>query len=248
MNKFIIPIIEAIALLFAMVFGGLWLYYPDAPYEPPFAVSCFVLVIADLMRRYGGGLFKKKEIFTEIFIDTKNTLVARYLSSGSLKSGNMCIVFYNIKVINSSEEALTVKEVILRYQLNDTTYCADSSVVVTGTMHSPLDKKDINCLIVHRSVDQIVLMGWDNLRSEINKYNTLPAAGVLSGSAVFVLETDNLKCVSEIRNVEIIITDYSGNESVHPIDIIDEWLTNGINSVIEPKNFTRDDSGKITYT
>lgn len=90
-------------------------------------------------------------------------------------------------------------------------------------------------------------MGWDNLRTEIGKHNVIPAGGVLSGSAIFILEAKNIDEVSEVTNLEIVVTDYSGNESIHSLKILDEWINHGRKSVIEPKQFTLDKDGNIVY-
>lgn len=52
MKSWIIIGLEILAVIASVVFGILWLIYPDKNYEPPFAFSGFILVLAGLIRRY----------------------------------------------------------------------------------------------------------------------------------------------------------------------------------------------------
>jgi hypothetical protein len=248
MKRFIIPLIEGLALLSSVVFGVLWIKTPQGPYEPPFAISGLIFVATELFRRYKEKLFPAKiQDYSKLDINSKNTLVARFISSGNSKSDYMCLAFYGMKIVNTSNEPYTVKDVILRYQLKGKEYSDISYVVITGTIFAPLDKKEKNALIIHSNGDSIVCMGWNNLRTEIGKHNVIPAGGVLSGSAIFILEAKNIDEVSEVTNLEIVVTDYSGNESIHSLKILDEWINHGRKLVIEPKQFTSDKDGNIAY-
>lgn len=249
MIKLIVPAIEVLALISSIVFGVLWLRNPSEPYEPPFALSTLVFIATELFRRYKEKLFPQKTQpnHSKLDIDSKNTLIARFISSGNSKSGNMCLAFYGMKIVNSSNDPYTVKDVILRYQLKGKEFSDISHVVITGTIYASLDKKNINSLIVQCKGSNIVLMGWENLRTEIGKHNIIPAGGVLSGSAIYILEASSLDEVSEIQNLEIVVTDFSGNESVHSLEILDEWIEHGKHSVIEPRPFASDKDGKISY-
>jgi hypothetical protein len=46
----VITIIEILAIAACVVFGILWMIYPAEPYEPPFAVSAFLLVIMEFIK------------------------------------------------------------------------------------------------------------------------------------------------------------------------------------------------------
>jgi len=69
-TRLIIPIIEALSILFCIVFGILWIKNPNGPYEPPFAVAGLVLVIFEFYRRY----FKKTSIVEDVVIFNKKKL------------------------------------------------------------------------------------------------------------------------------------------------------------------------------
>lgn len=69
----------------------------------------------------------------------------------------------------------------------------------------------------------------------------------MSGSAIFELEAKSIDEISEVKNLELVVIDYFGNESIHPFTILDEWLTNGKHYFIEPKQFTIDKDDKIVF-
>lgn len=50
--KIVLVVFEVIALLACVYFGVLWYIKPSGNYEPPFAISAFVFVVTDLIRRY----------------------------------------------------------------------------------------------------------------------------------------------------------------------------------------------------
>lgn len=119
MKRLIIPVVEGLALLSSVVFGVLWIKTPDGPYEPPFAVSGLIFVATELFRRYRGKLFPVEKIqnHSKLDINSKNTLIARFISSGNSKTGNMCLAFYGMTIVNTSNEPYTVKDVTLRSRL-----------------------------------------------------------------------------------------------------------------------------------
>jgi len=249
MNKRLIPFIEGLSFLTCLVLGILWIRNPSGPYEPPFAVISLILVATELYRRYGGISLRSKDIKTHsiLDIDTKNTLFSRYVNNGNSKSGNMCLVFYGMSIVNNSGNPFTVKDVVLRYKFKNIEYSAISNVVLTGNIYSPLEKKNVNSLIIHKNGSNIVLMNFNNLRTEIGKLQILQDGSVLSGSSIFVLELKTIEELAELTNPELIIRDYSGNESIHPLKILDEWVENGKDSFVEHRTFSSNKDGKIIF-
>ncbi len=188
----------------------------------------------------------KKHI--KIDINFANTTFARCLLPGNTNNGNIGITFFELKIVNLSEENTTIKEVILRYTLNDKVFTTESYVLLTGTLYSPLDKKDINAIIIKRGSDRIFLMGWNNLRTEIGEYKVLPPGGVLSGSALFVLGFNTIEDLSKIEKFEMVIVDYSGTETVQEIMIQSNWIEDAKYGLIENKSFSIDQAGNLKYS
>jgi len=247
MKIYILPSIELVALVGAICFGVLWILYPNDPYEPPFALCGFVFVITEVLRRYLPKFFEKKAEHSFIDINSKNTLIARFDQVGSKKSGKMCVAFYDMKIVNASDKPYTIKDVLLRYRLNGQLHECISSVVITGTVYSLHQKKEVNALIVHNRGGMIVLHDWDNLRTNIGKNKVIVAGGIVDGSAIFVLEAENLTQVENIEEAKFVVRDYMGAESIIPIQILSEWIEYGKTSVIRPNNFSIDKDGKIEF-
>ena len=181
-------------------------------------------------------------------INIKNTSLVRCILPGHDHSGNLGLLFYDLNIVNSSDENSTIKKAVVRYSLNNRRFEVESVVLLTGTLYSPLEKKDINAVIIKRGADKIVLMNWNNLRTKIGERKALPPNGVLPGSALFVLGVDSVEGISRIRHLEIVVVDYSGAETVKPIKLLDNWIEEAKHSLIENRNFSIDQAGNIRYS
>ncbi len=179
--------------------------------------------------------------------NTKNTFFARFLNKNNKKTGNIGIAFYSLKIINVSDQPYTVKDIIFRYDLDGETFSSISFVLQTGIVPSSA-KKDVNAIIVNKGIDKLVLMNWDNIRTELGSLDVLQPGGVLSGSAYFVLEFDDIEKLWALENVEIVIIDYSGLESIHPISIQGDWIKMGRDAFIQPRPFVVDGESNISFT
>lgn len=187
----------------------------------------------------------KKHI--KLDINIANTSLVRCILPGNYNSGNIGLLLYDLKIVNSSEENSTIKEVNLRYTLDGKGFTTESLALLTGTLYSPLDKKDINAVIIQRGADKIVLMNWNNLRTEIGEHKVLQPGGVLSGSALFVLGFDSMETLSKVGKVELVVIDYSGAESIQEIKLLDNWIEGIKYSLIENRSFFIDQAGNIRY-
>jgi hypothetical protein len=189
--------------------------------------------------------FKKH---VKLDINIKNTSLVRCILPGHDNSGNIGLLFYDLNIVNSSDENSTIKQVIVRYSLNGRRFATESVVLLTGTLYSPLEKKDINAVIVKRGADKIILMNWNNLRTKIGERKALLPGGVLPGSALFVLGIDSVEVISRIRNLELVVVDYSGAEAVQEIKLLDNWIEEAKHSLIENRSFSIDQAGNIKYS
>ena len=169
-------------------------------------------------------------------------------SQMSDNSGNIGLLLYSLNIVNSSEENLTIKEVVARYTLNGRQFATESVVLLTGTCYSPLHKKDINVVIIKRGAGKLVLQNWINLRTKIGERTVLPPGGVLTGSALFVLGFNSVEALSKIRNLELVVVDYSGGEAVQEIKLLDSWIKDVEYCSIENRSFSIDQAGNIKYS
>ena len=179
-------------------------------------------------------------------INTKNTLFAR-LGNSSTKVGNWGIAFYFMTIVNVSRFPFTVKELQLRYKIDGKVLSAISHVILTGTVPSPQEKKDVDSVIVQRGGDSIFLMNWNNLRIEIGLHKTIEPGGVLSGSAYFILNTNDRTKLAQLNEFEFVVTDFLGRESTQKIKIEKDWLEKASDTVILNKTFSVDKNGTITF-
>lgn len=244
MERKIILTIELIALFICIVSGILWIMYPSEPYEPTFAFSAFTFVGTEVYRRLRP---KKNNKHSFLDIDTKNTILCKYMDSDR-KKGHISLLFYGLKIVNISAEPFTIKDIKLEYTYKSKKHSTISTVIITGTVFSPQTKENMNSLIVYFGINQAVLMGWDNIRTKIGEHKIIERNGVLTGSALFILEFKELEDIRDITDFQIVVSDYSKKFSKHPIKIEEDWIIRGKNSFVQPRHFTTDEKGKIIYT
>lgn len=234
-KKLIIPSVEVLALVAAIVLVVFEILIPTGPYGS-FATLCgFVFVVTELIRRYKEQLLSDTASASHASLDinSKNTFIARWSAKGEKTTGIFCLAFYHMQIVNSSDIPFTVKDVFLEFTLGGKKVSNISNVCPTTTIFSLYEKKDVDTLIVRDGIDFMFLMNWNNLRTEIGKLNVIAPAGVLSGSALFFLNTDKLNELSEVDDFRLVVTDYSGNKSVHDITIQEEWLAKANSTIIE---------------
>lgn len=249
MKKYVFLILEAAAILVVIGLAIRWGLDPEGNYEPFIALFGSTFFILEFLRRYMPNFMSPNSDLkhASLHFSLENTFLARFVSEQNSKSGNLCIGFYSLTISNDSIESFTLKEVIFRYVLDEEVHETDSLVVVTGLIQKSLHNEPTRGLLVHLSQRNsvIILMEWLNLRSEIAKLKTLRKGSVLSGSAIFILEIKDFNEVEKLKKTEIVVKDYSGNESVHPIDIEKEWITKHSEYTINPKEFIVDKDGNI---
>jgi len=180
-------------------------------------------------------------------IDTKNTLLARF-GDPLYKQGNWGIAFYSMKIVNISKDPFTVKELQVRYKIDGKEQSTISYVILTGTVYSPLAKKDLNAAIVRTRGQNLILIGWNNLRSEMGKHETIQPGGVLSGSAYFILNFSDRDKLEQLKEVELVLIDYAGRSSKQKIKIEKDWFEKAGDAVMLNHKFTGDKNGNISFT
>src|SRR5690606_21315148 len=109
------------------------------------------------------------------------------------------------------------KEVVLRYSLNMKDYTTDSYVVNPGAMYDKSGNIYNYAVIENVGKDRIVLMDWRNLRSVIGAHKVLSPGEILSGSALFILDIVEIEQLSEIENMRLIVRDFRGKKTEHPL-------------------------------
>lgn len=190
---------------------------------------------------------ERKTVFTALHIDSANTLFCKYLVPKNRMYGHISILFYGLKIANISDSPFTVKDVKIEYTFKGQNYSDISNVILTSSIYLEHKNEHTDCIAINSKGQNIILMGWKNLRNVIGEYNLIPPGGILAGSALFILQIKNIEEVKEITNLRILITDYSNNESTHSFEIKDAWIDMGRSSSINPRPFKSNGKGGITY-
>jgi hypothetical protein len=184
--------------------------------------------------------FKKHHTFN---FSNKQTVAVRFPSDG-----NIALVMYSIAIVNTLEESVTIKDVKLRYRLDGKPFITESLVLQTGSIVGSTEPALMLTTGGEPRVN-IILMNWNNLRTEIGSYHTLQPGAILTGSALFVLGFKDVEDFSRVKNLEIVIVDFSGNETVQEIPVDPQWITNMRVRVmtVETRRFQGDGQQGIEY-
>jgi len=184
------------------------------------------------------GKFKKRYKFN---LDYKNITFAKFWKPTNKNlNGRLCLVVNTISIVNGSDESNTLKSIILSYHFNKKKYQTDSYVVDTGK----LPKSGEPGIVLTNKESSVVLVGWENARTKLNNREVLNPGGVFSASAIFLFE-QHITNAHEIQKLCLIVYDYYGNKSVHPITLQEEWykfLNSGFLVINEPFMFNEDGS------
>jgi hypothetical protein len=190
-------------------------------------IPVFFLIKAKLRKPYRLDL-DYKNIFFASFLDPQNSKL----------DGRLCLVVYVLCLVNDSDEPNTPKSIEMSYRFDDEVNQTESYVVPTGM----IPKAAKPAIVLSNGIDNAILMGWQNIRTKLGERDPLNPGGVFYGSAVFLFEP-NVKDVRKVDNLKLIVSDYHGNKSVHPITIMEDWfgmLDKGF-AVINTTFRTRDD-------
>ena len=181
-----------------------------------------------------------------LVIDVPNTTTAQFLLKGNSNSGKLGLLFYNLRIVNSFDENVTIGEVILRYELEGKLFNSESYVLQTGIVRPP-GKGDVDAIIVRLGPANIVLMGWKNLREEIGEHKIILPGGVLAASAAFVLDMRDISELARVGKLTISIMDYSGNETVKELPMEAKWVDDAKKQIVENRRFVVDEINNVAY-
>jgi hypothetical protein len=107
-----------------------------------------------------------------------------------------------------------------------------------------IPKAGKSAIVLSNGLANIVLMGWDNIRPILGKYETLQPHGVFSGSAVFLFDPQ-VNNARLLKDVKLVVTDFHGTKSSYPITIQEEWykpLNDGFAIINKTFTVAKDDS------
>lgn len=153
-------------------------------------------------------------------LDYKNIIITMFSDPQNSKlDGRLCIVFYVLRVVNISDRPTTLKAITISYKHGGHNYQDESYVVPTGVP----TKAEKPAIALYNDNDSIVLMNWENVRTKLGEHEALQAYGIFSGSAVFLFEP-HIEDIQDIADLSLVVSDFSGYQSVHPLSINSDWL------------------------
>jgi len=182
--------------------------------------------------------FKKKPL---VSIDIENVFFASFDCPDHTLNGNLGLGFYNIKVVNVSNSTFTIEDLALCYQALGRRYDCTSYVLKTGK--TPDQRPAV---FLKRGNDGIVVMGWDNLRTEVGKHQPLTPGAIFTASAYYILEHEI--DIDDVGIAEFVLKDHAGNTSVHKLDIetARETSSRGVSWIMNT-SFEANDVGHVEF-
>jgi hypothetical protein len=179
-------------------------------------------------------------------INPGHVSISRFQAPGSKLSGNLGLALYSMSITNNTNHVMSIKSVELKYEFDGKSYRENSHVILTGSHFAPLTKTTENILLMGMGQNAILTIGWDNIRTEIDKNKILePRAGVLKGSAYFVFNFSEADCLAKIKKIRLVITDSAGQHSIHKISSLNGYIAYTPGLELVNRNFLIDENGKV---
>jgi hypothetical protein len=179
--------------------------------------------------------------------ELKGIILSRYVDPSG---GPFALLFYNsIIFINRSDKAVTIKDVHLRFEIGGITKVIELSDLKTDRTETPDGPMDAALFYFLRDgkVNTGVMLRWKNFRDAIAEEKPIIPGAVLTGNGAFRLAISSLDDLNKISKFELVITDYSGNDTVETILPQAIWAQEGSTTFFDDRRFIIDASGKVTY-
>lgn len=161
-------------------------------------------------------------------VSAEQMVMGRFRSAGEKTASKVALVMYQLHLINSSNEALTLREVKLRVTTQKGMQEIAPVTLTTGSVKAPKGQLEDAAIMQANNKDggvsRMILIGWKNLSSILAEYRTLGEGAVLAGSAAFVLDMKDPAEVAQLKSLKLIAIDFSGNEIAIDITIDPKWL------------------------
>ncbi len=223
-------IIISLLLIFGCVFHPIWNFWWIENSKSRRWLAMGVLVICLI----GLGYFVWPAIY-ELKINTGMPVLAHYKISDA-NNYQLGILISNLTITNSSEKNITIKQVAIRYTLNDKNNFMDSTVISTTPVYSQAQKKKVEAVVMRTRFGTITLMNWINLRIELSEHRVLPPSGVMSGGAFFFLNVTDLEQLVKLKKIDLVVIDSLDNETIYEIMARKEWIDDAQSSFIDNYN------------
>jgi hypothetical protein len=137
------------AVIASVAFGGIYAVWTRS-----------IDVAGTLAKPFSFISFEKKK--PKLDVDVKQVMGAQF-------RGMPCLLFYVLRFVNTSDENVTVKEIVLRVKGRQD---VDSTVLTTGQVETPKGEKTESIIVQIGSpprVANMVLIGWKNFSAYLGR-------------------------------------------------------------------------------
>jgi hypothetical protein len=213
---------EILSILSTIAFGILWFTNPESQshYQPLFTSFSALLALAiDLYRRNIKN--QRTQKCTTLSLNPANTIICRYLHKANVSS--FCIAIYDMHIVNISDFNYTIKDVSLEYHVNGENKTSEAINVLTDSAYSPHAKTEVDTLYIYSPFKIVGLYNWKNMSEELSSNNVLIPGAVLRASGLFVLDIKDFTEISDIKDFNLVITDYMDMKTKHPVSLSEEF-------------------------
>jgi hypothetical protein len=143
----------------------------------------------------------------------ENTVIMPVASPNTRVNGKTVIGFFNMSIVNNNTFSSTIKEIDLFVKLDNKWVEGQLFNITTGKI--PSGKSSAIC---SNNIDNIVLIDWQNIKLVISEGKTLMPGAILKSSAIFLF-SQSISEIKNIKEIKVVIRDYSRNESVKTVKV-----------------------------
>jgi hypothetical protein len=151
-----------------------------------------------------------------VSVEHGNVRFARIISKTDQRNEKLALLVYDLKVINTHSNPITIKEILLRYSDGENIKECRPYSIPTGEIEGK------QAIAMSNSKDQIVI-AWENIWDKVISSNIVPPGGILRGSALFILAMP-VDHAHDIKSLSLVVRDFNANESEHISHVQDKWL------------------------
>ena len=224
MKKFII-FLEIVVFICSLTICFFWYKSPNNNnFSIYLAITGTLTIGFEILRR---NINPKEQLkYSSLIFDNGDLIFVNYTDEKYSEKGKLALIFYSMKITNNSDISFKIKNLHLEYNIYDTILNADLQFIPCDYQSSPLYENNISQvkIFIKQHKSYIILQGWKNFSSTESKY--VRKGDIIDFSLCFQFNL-NYDDADKLKNVKLVINDYSGNEIKHPIKIEQKWIDDG---------------------
>ena len=154
----------------------------------------------------------------KIHVEHGNIGFCRMVSNEKSRNDKLVLMVHGLKIVNVSKETYTLKEIALKYaDKSGTKNEARDYNIPTGII------EEWQAIVITNVIDQVVIR-WNSITEIISKHQTLQPGQIVGGSVLFILDAA-VEQMRDLKELNIVIRDYSDNITVCAIVEIESLYT-----------------------